>query len=128
MGLDLVPAESHSKDTASSISLKLGKIFSHWTLLRKMQRASPLQDTPAHSRGIPSMSWLRGWRRSNGPGDEERRTLEAWVRLRFQLVSSDPMTAIIGAFGRLIAAGMDEEDATETVLRILRENESDGRP
>jgi hypothetical protein len=62
-----------------------------------------------------SMSWLRGWRRANGPGNEERRALENWVRLRFQLVSSDPMTAIIGAFGRLTGAKMTEEDAMETV-------------
>ena len=54
--------------------------------------------------------------------------MEAWVRLRFQLASSDPMTAIIGAFGRLTAAGMTEEDATKTVLRIMHESEPDGRP
>jgi hypothetical protein len=73
------------------------------------------------------MSWLRKWRRARGPGDAERRALEAWVRVRFQLVSSDPMMAIIGAFGRLTDAGMSTEDATETVLRILHESESDGR-
>jgi hypothetical protein len=38
------------------------------------------------------------------------------------------MIAIIGAFGRLIDAGMDEADATETVLRILRESEPDRCP
>jgi len=38
------------------------------------------------------------------------------------------MIAIIGAVGRLTNAGMDEDDATETVLRILRESEPDGRP
>jgi hypothetical protein len=38
------------------------------------------------------------------------------------------MTAIIGAVGRLTDAGMDQEDATETALRILRESERDGRP
>jgi hypothetical protein len=37
------------------------------------------------------------------------------------------MTAIIGAFGRLTDAGMDEDAATETVLRIMREFEPDGR-
>jgi hypothetical protein len=73
------------------------------------------------------MSWLRAWRRSNDPGDEERQKLEAWIRLRFQLAGSDPMTAIIGAFGRLTGAGMDEEDAIETVLRIMLESEPDGR-
>jgi hypothetical protein len=49
--------------------------------------------------------------------------LETWVRLRFQLVSSDPMIAIVGAFGRLTDAGMDDDDATETVLRIMGEFE-----
>ncbi len=38
------------------------------------------------------------------------------------------MIAIIGAFGRLIDAGMTEDDATEIVLRILREFEPDGTP
>jgi hypothetical protein len=50
------------------------------------------------------------------------------VRLRFQLAASDPMTAIIGAFGRLTDAGMDEDGATETVLRILRELETGRAP
>ncbi len=67
------------------------------------------------------MSWLRGWRRSSGPSDEERRALETWVRLRFQLAASDPMIAIIGAVARLTDAGMTVEDATETALRIIRE-------
>jgi hypothetical protein len=74
------------------------------------------------------MSWLRRWRLGSGPGDEERQKLEAWARLRFQLAPSDPMIAIIGAFGRLTDAGMTEEDATETVLRVLREGEPDRRP
>jgi hypothetical protein len=69
------------------------------------------------------MLWLRRWRRATGAGDEERRALEDWVRLRFQLPSSDPMIAIIGAFGRLVDAGMSVDDATETVLRIMRESE-----
>jgi hypothetical protein len=38
------------------------------------------------------------------------------------------MTAIIGAFGRLTAAGMTGDEATETVLRILRDIEADARP
>jgi hypothetical protein len=38
------------------------------------------------------------------------------------------MIAIIGAFGRLTDAGMDEEEATETVLRILQESDPGGRP
>jgi len=74
------------------------------------------------------MSWLRRWRRARGPGDEERRALENWVRLRFQLAASDPMTAIIGAIGRLTDTGMTADDATDTVLRILHESEPGGRP
>jgi hypothetical protein len=31
---------NNSKDTASSISLKLGNIFSHWTLFRKFLNAT----------------------------------------------------------------------------------------
>jgi hypothetical protein len=73
------------------------------------------------------MSWLRGWRRSSSLSDAERRTLEAWVRLRFQLASSDPMMAIIGAFGRLTEAGMDTKDALDTVLRILHQGQSGSR-
>jgi hypothetical protein len=38
------------------------------------------------------------------------------------------MIAIIGAFGRLTDARMTADDATETVLRILHESESHGRP
>lgn len=74
------------------------------------------------------MSWLRRWRRASGLGDEERRKLEAWVRLRFLLAASDPMIAIIGAVGCLTDAGMDEDDATETVLRIMRELEASAHP
>ena len=74
------------------------------------------------------MFWLPGWRRPSGLSDEERRALEDWVRLRFQLASSDPMPTIIGAFSRLTDAGMNEEDAIETVLRIMREFEPGGRP
>lgn len=74
------------------------------------------------------MSWLRRWRRANGPGGEEQRSLENWVRGRFQLAAADPMIAIIGAVGRLTAAGMTADDATETVLRIMHESEPDGSP
>ena len=70
---------------------------------------------------------MRLWHRAGGPGDAERRALEDWVRLRFQLAASDPMIAIIGAFGRLTDAGIDEDDALETVLRIMREFEADAR-
>jgi len=37
------------------------------------------------------------------------------------------MAAIIGAVGRLTDAGMNGDDATDTVLLIMREGESDGR-
>ncbi len=73
------------------------------------------------------MSWLLRWRRASGPADEERQVLEHRVRLRFQLASSDPMTAIIGAVGRLTDAGMGVDAAADIVLRILRESEADGR-
>ena len=43
------------------------------------------------------------------------------MRLRFQLAASDPMSAIIGAVGRLTDAGMGVDDAMDTVLRIMRE-------
>ena len=77
--------------------------------------------------GAPAPSLAVG---GDGPGsgfDRPPLSLEAWVRLRFQLLSSDPMIAIIGAVGRLTDAGMGD-DATETVLRILHETEPDGRP
>ena len=74
------------------------------------------------------MFCLRRWRGAGGPGDEERQALENWVRLRFQLASSDPMMAIIGAVGRLTDAGMTGEDAAETVLQILHESESEEYP
>ena len=52
------------------------------------------------------MFWLRQRCEAIGPSDEKRQALEAWVLLRFQLASSDPMIALIGAFGRLTDAGM----------------------
>jgi hypothetical protein len=64
------------------------------------------------------MTWLR-WRR--GPDTQARQALEDWVRVRLHLVSADPMVAIIGAVGRLTEAGMTVGDATDMVLRILRE-------
>ncbi len=74
------------------------------------------------------MPWPRRWRQPSGPSVEQRRALEDWVRLRFHLAASDPMITIIGAFGRLTDTGMDEQDATETVLRILQESDPGGRP
>jgi len=44
------------------------------------------------------------------------------------MVSSDGMIAVTGAFGRLTDAGMDTDAAIETILRIMRESEADGRP
>jgi hypothetical protein len=38
------------------------------------------------------------------------------------------MIAIIGAVGRLTDAGMTADDATDTVLRIMRELQSVARP
>jgi hypothetical protein len=72
------------------------------------------------------MSWFGRWGRASGPSNDERRALEDWVRLRFQLAGSDPMIAIIGAVGRLTDAGMDTNDATDTVLRILHEKITEG--
>lgn len=72
------------------------------------------------------MSWLPRWCRPSDPGNENRQALEAWIRLRFGLAASDPMIAIIGAFGRLTAAGMTDDDATETILRIMRESDQTG--
>jgi hypothetical protein len=74
------------------------------------------------------MSWLRRFRRATGPGDEERRALEDWVRLRFHLAASNQMIAILGACGRLTDAGMDTNDALDTVVRILHEGQSGSRP
>jgi hypothetical protein len=69
-------------------------------------------------------AWLRA-RRASGPGVEERGVLEDWVCRRFQMASSDPMDAVIGAVGRLTDAGMSGADATDTVLRILSERQAD---
>ena len=72
------------------------------------------------------MSWLR-LRRRTRPGDAERRALEEWVRLRFQLAASEPIIAILGAVGRLTDAGISPNDATDTVLRILQEGQLGSR-
>jgi hypothetical protein len=50
------------------------------------------------------------------------------VRLRFQLVASDPMIAIIGAVSCLTDADMTSDDAIDTVLRILNEQQSRTSP
>jgi hypothetical protein len=54
---------------------------------------------------------------------DARHALENWVRLRFQLAGSDPITAIIGAVGRLTDAGMTADEAVEAVLRIMHETD-----
>jgi hypothetical protein len=71
------------------------------------------------------MSRLGRWGRASGPGNDELRALEDWVRLRFQVAASDPMIAIIGAVGRFTDAGMTTDEAMNTVLRILNEEVAD---
>ena len=63
---------------------------------------------------------IRFWRKPALP-KERRQALERWVRLRFQLLDTDPMAAIIGAVARLTDEGMEHEAAIETILAILRE-------
>jgi hypothetical protein len=45
--------------------------------------------------------------------------------VRLHLLSADPMVTIIGAVGRLTEAGMTVGDATDIVLRIVREESAD---
>jgi hypothetical protein len=75
---------------------------------------------PVRYRRSMSLGWLQP-RRLPEPNPEERRALEEWVRKRFRMASTDPMEAVIGAVGRLTEAGIEYADATETVLRIVRE-------
>jgi hypothetical protein len=65
--------------------------------------------------------WLQRWQRPTRLGDDERRVLEDWVRLRLRLLSADPMIAVIGAVGRLTDAGMTVGEATDMVWGILRD-------
>jgi hypothetical protein len=65
---------------------------------------------------------FRLWRKPALP-EEQRQAVEQWVRLRFQLLEEEPMIAIIGAVSRLTDEGMEQDVATELVLRILREGE-----
>jgi len=67
--------------------------------------------------------WLRRGQ-PRVPDSQHRAQLEEWVRLRFQLAGSDPMTAIIGAVARLTDAGITANDALDTVLRIMHEADS----
>ena len=71
------------------------------------------------------VAWFRRWRPEHGPGEDERRALEHWVRRRFQMASPDAMDAIIGAVGRLTEAGMSQADAAETVVRVVKETTRD---
>ena len=89
------------------------------------RRAAFCKALAAQVLGARFMRWLSLWRRANGLDDENRRALEDWVRLRFQLAASDPMIAIIGAVGRLTDAGMTADDAMARVLRILNEELAD---
>ena len=88
------------------------------------RRIGIAQDRPLTERTPFIFFLVRLWRRADGPGEAQRRALEDWVRLRFQLAASDPMIAIIGAVGRLTEAGMSVDDATDTALRILEEERS----
>ena len=69
------------------------------------------------------MWWIRRRSRPTSFREAEQQIVENWVRLRFQLAGSDAMLAIIGAVSRLTEAGMDRDDAIQSVLRILKEFE-----
>jgi hypothetical protein len=70
-------------------------------------------------------NWLKFWKKPALP-EEERRALEAWVRLKLRMIDSDPMETIRRAVARLTSGGMDRSTAIETVARIMREE--DRRP
>jgi hypothetical protein len=46
------------------------------------------------------------------------------VRLRILLLEDDPMVAIIGAVARLTDEGMEQADAIELVVAMLREGDA----
>ena len=63
---------------------------------------------------------LRRWLAGSPPLPEaERLRLEAWVRLRFQLASSDPTAQIIAAAGRLIDAGIEPDGGIDPAWRSV---------
>jgi hypothetical protein len=59
------------------------------------------------------------WLALNRAVSELPADVELWVRARLALCSSDPMSAIIGAAGRLIENGMTPDDALDLVLRFV---------
>jgi len=62
------------------------------------------------------------WRKPPLP-EERRHALEQWVRVRFQLLESDPLIAIIGAVARLTDEGLAHREAMDLVLAIVREGD-----
>ena len=64
---------------------------------------------------------LRRLTGSRAPTEAERLKLESWVRLRFRLASTDPTSHVIAAASRLTEAGLDTDEAVDTVLRIADE-------
>jgi hypothetical protein len=66
---------------------------------------------------------IRFWRKPLLP-DDQRQALERWVRLRILLLEDDPMVAIIGAVARLTDEGMEQADAIELVVAMLREGDA----
>ena len=68
------------------------------------------------------LTWLKFWKRPPLP-EEERRALEAWVRLKLRMTDSDPMESVRRAVARLTSGGMDRGTAIETVARIMSEEE-----
>lgn len=64
---------------------------------------------------------LRRLTGSRPPTEAERLKLESWVRLRFHLASTDSTSHVIAAASRLTEAGLDTDEAVDTVLRIADE-------
>lgn len=58
---------------------------------------------------------------SRSLAEAERRKLEDWVRLRLSVASSDATSHVIAATARLTEAGMDTDEAVDTVRRIADE-------
>ena len=69
---------------------------------------------------------IRFWRKPPVP-DAQRQALARWVWLRFLFLEDDPMVAIIGAVARLTDEGMEQADAIELVVGILREGDAAAR-
>jgi hypothetical protein len=60
------------------------------------------------------------WLLQNGEVSELPADVELWVKARLALCTSDPMSAIIGAAGRLIENGLTPDDAIDLVLRFVQ--------